>query len=192
MYKKKIARCISIQKPPKNLAGRTADWFVRDQAENYFLAFQRTEQSVWNNVSWLLQSSSKTGVVLLRKRKLNFSTLKQIYCSRPPEARTASPTDSLSEGEICQNMVVSSSPTSRSWLSKQSSGAGFSFRAARTWLLSAVVAEVSVLLVPMSTTSISFLGAASGSEKSRISGVPDKHRTGNVAWTALTVARSIK
>lgn len=94
----------------------------------------------------------------------------------------------LQIGEICQNMVVWSSPTSRVWLSKQSSGAGFSFKTAKMWSLRAVLAEAPALLVPMSTTSISFLGTLSDSEKQK-NHHSHMHRTGSVAQTALLFLR---
>lgn len=55
------------------------------------------------------------GSVTEEEKLIKFQHFKtDLLTSEPPEARTASPIASLSKGEICQNTVVSFSPTSRS------------------------------------------------------------------------------
>lgn len=140
--------------------------FGRDQNHSFFCGF--SEYVLEYLEEYQLHVTGKQEAVLLKKRNgLNFGTLRLRHIdSRASRGRDSFPHHPfLQRGKICQSMVIWSSPTSRSWLSKQSSGAGFPFRTARRWSLSAVLAEVPGLLVPVSTTSISFPGTVSDSEK---------------------------
>lgn len=167
--------------------------FGRDQNQNYFVAFQRTDWSTWNSVNWLLQRRSKQGRGLLRKRnRLNLTTLRYIDIRASRSKDTFLYNLSLQKERFARIWLYHSHPPldldcpSRALeqvsLSEQQ-GSGH-------WVLFWLKCLYCWCLCQPHPSP--FLVQSQILKSSRIIIAHDKHRTGRVAWTALMVLRLIK